>query len=196
MLEALAEWMSYPMYYAYEGAPAPDRAGASHSTIFPYGPFPVGDGSVVILGLQNEREWAAFCDQVLHQPALSGDVRFSGNAERTKNRVALTDIIVAAFRSLDGVTVIARLERAAIANARLNEMADLWNHPQLAERKRWKEVGSPVGQIPALLPPGGFEGFEPRMDPVPSLGEHNMTVLDGLGYSAEEISDFLEKGVV
>ncbi|MFT7596109.1 MAG: itaconate CoA-transferase [Paracoccaceae bacterium] len=196
MLEALAEWMSYPMYYAYKGAPAPDRAGASHATIFPYGPFPVGDGSVVILGLQNEREWAAFCNQVLQHSALLEDARFVGNAERTKHRVALTDIIVAAFKPLDGATVIARLETAGIANARLNEMADLWNHPQLKERDRWKAVGSPAGQIPALLPPGGFEGYEPRMDPVPSLGEHNATVLDGLGYSPQEILRFQEEGIV
>ena len=196
MLEALAEWMSYPMYYAYNGAPPPDRAGASHSTIFPYGPFLVGDGSIVILGLQNEREWAAFCTTVLQQTTVLEDPRFAGNAERTKNRKALTDIIVAAFKPLEGATVIARLESAGIANAQLNEMADLWNHPQLKERDRWTSVGSPAGPLPALLPPGGFEGYKPRMDPVPKLGEHNTDVLQGLGYSHREIKAFQKNGVV
>lgn len=196
MLEALAEWMSYPMYYAYNGAPPPDRAGASHSTIFPYGPFLVGDGSIVILGLQNEREWAAFCTTVLQQTTVLEDPRFAGNAERTKNRKALTDIIVAAFKPLEGAKVIARLESAGIANAQLNEMADLWNHPQLKERDRWTSVGSPAGPLPALLPPGGFEGYTPRMDPVPKLGEHNTDVLQGLGYSPREISAFQKNGVV
>lgn len=196
MLEALAEWMSYPMYFAYNGAPPPDRAGASHSTIFPYGPFLVGDGSIVILGLQNEREWAAFCTTVLQQTTVLEDPRFAGNAERTKNRKALTDIIVAAFKPLEGAKVIARLESAGIANAQLNEMADLWNHPQLKERDRWTSVGSPAGPLPALLPPGGFEGYTPRMDPVPKLGEHNTDVLQGLGYSPREISAFQKNGVV
>jgi itaconate CoA-transferase len=196
MLEALTEWVSYPMYYAYNGAPPPDRAGASHSTIFPYGPFLVGDGSTVILGLQNEREWAAFCSTVLQQPKVLEDRRFAGNAERTKNRRALTDIIIAAFKPLDGATVIARLETAGIANAQLNEMADLWNHPQLKERDRWTSVGSPAGPLPALLPPGGFEGYEPRMDPVPELGEHTADVLEELGYSPQEIEAFQKRGVV
>lgn len=196
MLEALAEWMSYPMYYAYNGAPPPDRAGASHSTIFPYGPFLVGDGSIVILGLQNEREWAAFCTTVLQRTTVLEDPRFAGNAERTKNRKALTDIIVAAFKPLEGAKVIARLESAGIANAQLNEMADLWSHPQLKERDRWTSVGSPAGPLPALLPPGGFEGYTPRMDPVPKLGEHNTDVLQGLGYSPREIKAFQKNGVV
>ncbi|KIN64182.1 L-carnitine dehydratase/bile acid-inducible protein F [Sulfitobacter noctilucicola] len=196
MLEALAEWMSYPMYYAYDDASPPARAGASHSTIFPYGPFPVGDGSVVILGLQNEREWAVFCDDVLGQPALREDARFNSNAGRTQHRVALTDIIVAAFAPLNGEQVIARLQGAGIANARLNEMADLWNHPQLQARGRWASVGSPAGEVPALLPPGGFDGYTPRMDPVPALGEQTTKVLAGLGYTEDEIEAFRKGGVI
>jgi itaconate CoA-transferase len=196
MLEALAEWMSYPMYYAYKGAPPPDRAGASHATIFPYGPFAVGDGSVVILGLQNEREWAAFCKNVLLQPMLLDDTRFSDNAGRTKNRAALTDIIVAAFKPLDGSTLIERLDAAGIANARLNDMADLWQHPQLKARNRWQDVGSAVGRLPALLPPGGFADYSPRMDPIPSLGEHTVSVLKGLGFSPDQIARFQHEGVV
>ncbi|MDF1718651.1 MAG: CaiB/BaiF CoA-transferase family protein [Antarcticimicrobium sp.] len=196
MLEALAEWMGYPMYYAYDGAPPPARAGASHATIFPYGPFPAGDGSVVILGLQNEREWAAFCDAVLHQPALKQDARFDSNARRAANREALTDLITAAFAGLTGDAVIARLDAAGIANARMNDMAGLWDHAQLRARDRWREVGSPAGPIPALLPPGGFDGYAPRMDPVPALGEHTDTVLSGLGFSSTEIDRLHREGAL
>jgi len=196
MLEALAEWMGYPMYYAYDGAPPPARAGASHATIFPYGPFPAGDGSVVILGLQNEREWAAFCDAVLHQPALKQDARFDSNARRAANREALTDLITAAFAGLTGDAVIARLDAAGIANARMNDMAGLWEHAQLRARDRWREVGSPAGPIPALLPPGGFDGYAPRMDPVPALGEHTDTVLSGLGFSSTEIDRLHREGAL
>lgn len=196
MLEALAEWMGYPMYYAYDGAPPPARAGASHATIFPYGPFPAGDGAVVILGLQNEREWGAFCDAVLQQPALKQDARFDSNARRAENREALTGLITAAFADLTGDAVIARLDAAGIANARMNDMAGLWDHAQLRARDRWREVGSPAGPIPALLPPGGFDGYAPRMDPVPALGEHTDTVLAGLGFSSTEIDHLHREGAL
>ncbi|CUH62314.1 Formyl-coenzyme A transferase [Thalassovita gelatinovora] len=196
MLEALAEWMSYPMYYAYDGAPPPARAGASHATIFPYGPFPAGDGTVVILGLQNEREWKTFCEKVLHNPELLYDPRFDSNAGRAENKDALSALIVAAFAGLTGEAVIARLNAAGIANARMNDMAGLWDHPQLQARDRWRDVGSPSGPIPALLPPGGFDGYTPRMDPVPDLGEHNDSVLDGLGFGADEIACMKQGGVL
>ena len=196
MLEALAEWMSYPMYYAYDGAPPPARAGASHATIFPYGPFPAGDGTVVILGLQNEREWGAFCDGVLQQPALKQDARFDSNARRTANREALSALIVTAFADLTGDAVIARLDAAGIANARMNDMAGLWDHAQLKARDRWREVGSPAGPIPALLPPGGFEGYTPRMDPVPALGAQTDTVLADLGFSDAEVARLHREGAL
>jgi len=196
MLEALAEWMSYPMYYAHDGAPPPARAGASHATIFPYGPFPAGDGTIVILGLQNEREWGAFCDGVLQQPALKQDARFDSNARRTANREVLTALIVAAFADLTGDAVIARLDAAGIANARMNDMAGLWDHPQLRARDRWREVGSPAGPIPALLPPGGFDGYTPRMDPVPALGAQTDTVLADLGFSPDEIARLHQEGAL
>ena len=196
MLEALAEWMGYPLYYAYDGAPPPERAGASHATIFPYGPFPAGDGAVVMLGLQNEREWQAFCEQVLRRPELPEDPRFDGNARRAENKAALTELIVSTFAELTGAEVIARLDAAGIANARMNDMAGLWNHPQLKARDRWREVGSPAGPIPALLPPGGLDGCAPRMDPVPALGEHSETVLESLGYSPAEIARMREEGLL
>jgi len=187
MLESLAEWTSYPLYYAYEGAAPPPRTGASHATIYPYGPFPAGDGGTVMLGLQNEREWGAFCDKVLGQPALSADPRFSSNSRRSAERVALRAIIVEAFAPLTAAQVVERLEVAQIANARVNTMAEVWDHPQLKARQRWREVGSPVGPLPALLPPGSWHE-EPRMDPVPALGEHTDAILAELGVDAAGIA--------
>ncbi|MBY6059530.1 CaiB/BaiF CoA transferase family protein [Leisingera daeponensis] len=196
MLEAMAEWMNYPLYYAYQGAPQPVRTGAMHATIFPYGPFKVGDGSRVMMGLQNEREWKVFCEQVLCHPGLVTDNRFDSNAKRTGNRVALTDLIHETFAELTEVEVLARLNAAGIANARMNDMAGLWNHPQLKARGRWSEVDSPVGPLPALLPPGGFEGYTPRMDPVPELGAHTAEILEQLGYSTADIASLRAENVL
>ena len=109
MLESLAEWMGYPLYYAYDGADAPARTGASHATIFPYGPFPAGDGKIVMLGLQNEREWKIFCDKVLLQPNLAADERFSSNAKRSGQRELLTGLIVQAFASMTALQLAERL---------------------------------------------------------------------------------------
>lgn len=187
MLESLVEWMGYPMYYAYDGAPPPPRAGAAHSTIYPYGPFPTGGGGTVMLGLQNEREWEFFCNKVLQQPQLATDARFSANAKRSENRIALRAIIVEVFARLTAAEVIERLEAAPIANAHVNDMAGVWAHPQLQARQRWTQVNSPSGQVPALLPPGHNAAFSPRMDPVPALGEHTNKVLAELGYSVESI---------
>src|SRR5690606_36549703 len=153
--------------YAFEGAEPPPRRGASHATIYPYGPFPVAGGETVLLGLQNEREWKTFCVKVLERPELAEDSRFDSNGARNANRAALDRIITDTFAHLSADEVQRRLEKAQIANAKLNTMHDLWNHEQLRARKRWSEVGSPVGPIPALLPPGMPGPFEPRMDAVP-----------------------------
>lgn len=195
MLDAMTEWMGYPLYYSYEGAEPPARAGASHATIFPYGPFTVGDGRTVILGLQNEREWKAFCDVVLEEPQLTADPQFSSNSLRAKNKVVLTEIITGSFSDLTTENVIARLNRAGIANANMNEMADVWNHVQFNARNRWREVDTPTGRVPALLPPGGI-GNEPRMDAVPALGEHSPALLAEIGYSKEDIAKLLEEKVI
>jgi itaconate CoA-transferase len=187
MLESLAEWTSYPLYYAFEGAPPPPRTGASHATIYPYGPFPAGDGTTVMLGLQNEREWVSFCEKVLQQPDLAVDPRFTANFKRVAERDALRRIIVEAFKPLTGAQVVQRLELAQIANAQVNTMQDVWAHPQLKARGRWTEVGSPQGPLPAMLPPGSWD-VGPRMDPVPALGQHTDAILSELGYGDAEIT--------
>jgi itaconate CoA-transferase len=187
MLESMVEWMSYPLYYAFEGATPPPRAGAAHATIYPYGPFPTGDGKTVMLGLQNEREWQEFCATVLEQPALATDARFNANARRVAARAELHAIIIGVFADLEADQVVARLERAQIANARVNSMRDVWAHPQLQARHRWTEVETPAGKVPALLPPGIPDTFAPRMDAVPAVGEHSARILAELGYSAEQI---------
>ena len=192
MLEALTEWTSFPLYYAFDGAPPPPRTGASHATIHPYGPFPTGaDGGSVLFGLQNEREWASFCQTVLQQPALAQDERFAGNAKRVALREELRAIIVEAFAHLTAPQVVQRLEAAQIANARVNTMQEVWAHPQLQARGRWREVGSPAGALPALLPPGSWQE-EPRMDPVPALGEHTDAILAELGLDAAAIAALRE----
>lgn len=196
MLESLVEWMGYPLYYAYDGATPPPRAGAAHSTIYPYGPFPSGDGGTVMLGLQNEREWQAFCERVLLQPALAGDERFSANSKRSANREALRAIIVETFAALTAEQVIERLEQAQIASAHVNDMAGVWNHPQLKARDRWRQVDSPAGALPALLPPGSNSAFTPRMDGIPGLGEHTESLLAELGYSEAAIAGLKATGAV
>ena len=196
MLESLVEWMGYPLYYAYDGATPPPRAGAAHSTIYPYGPFPAGDGGTVMLGLQNEREWQAFCERVLLQPELAGDERFSANFKRSANREVLRGIIVETFAALSAEQVIERLEQAQIANAHVNDMAGVWAHPQLKARDRWRQVDSPAGSLPALLPPGSNSAFAPRMDPVPALGEHTDALLAELGYGEAQIVGLKVSGAV
>jgi len=188
MLEAMAEWMSYPMYYAFEGASPPPRAGAAHATIYPYGPFPAGDGKVVMLGLQNEREWAIFCDKVLGDASLANDARFSSNARRTAAREELRAIILARFAKLTAEQMIERLDAAQIANARMNDMRDLWHHAQLESRRRWVAVATPAGDIPALRPPGLPDDLDPRMDPIPAVGQHTESILRELGFDASSIA--------
>ena len=188
MLESLAEWMNYPMYYAYDGAPPPPRTAASHASIYPYGPFNAGDGGTVMLGLQNEREWKAFCAGVLQDEALATDARFDSNAKRNEHREALRALIIGVFSTLTTAQVEARLDDAQIANARMNDMAGLWAHPQLKARGRWQDVGSPAGDIPALLPPGRNNAFDYRMDAVPAVGQHTDAILRELGQGEAQIA--------
>ena len=187
MLESMVEWMSYPLYYSIDGQTPPRQAGASHATIFPYGPFVAGDGKTVMLGLQNEREWKNFCETVIERPELLADERFASNSGRAKHREELTRVIVDAFSAWTAAQVIERLEKASIANARMNDMHDVWNHEQLQARQRWTHVQTAAGEIPALYPPGMAAKDEPRMDAVPALGAHTYAILRELGFSAAEV---------
>ncbi len=187
MLESMTEWMGHPLYYAMEGAPPP-RTGAAHATIYPYGPFTTGDGNTVMLGVQNEREWAAFCERVLQQPDLARDERFSSNSRRNAARQELNDIIAESFSTLSSKQALERLDAAQIANSRLNDMREVWQHEQLKARNRWTEIQTSVGPIPALLPPGMPGVCAPRMDSVPALGEHTEAILMELGYDNETIA--------
>ncbi len=196
MLESLVEWMNYPMYYAYDGSPPPPRAGAAHATIYPYGPFPIGDGTTVMLGLQNEREWRLFCDKVLLTPELAKDERFSANFKRVENRQALRALIVESFSTLNFDAVFDRLEHAQIANARVNDMQGVWDHPQLQARDRWREVETSAGSVPSLIPPGSNSAFEPRMDAVPGLGQHTEQVLRELGLDTDRIELMRAAGAI
>ena len=196
LLDTMVEWMSHPFYYAYDGAPPPPRSGAAHATIYPYGPFAAGDGKVVMLGLQNEREWTVFCADVLRMPGLATDPRFSSNSRRVASRNELHALIVDAFSLLTAAEVVSRLDEAGIANARMNDMREVWEHAQLAARKRWTEVGSPGGPIPALYPPALPHDVAPRMDPIPALGEHSDAILRELGYDPPAIARLRSEGAI
>jgi itaconate CoA-transferase len=196
MFEALGEWMGFPAYFTAYGGSAPPRSGAYHATIVPYGPFKAGDGGTVFLSVQNEREFARFCETVLGNAALAKDARFSSSPARQKNREAMHAEIDRVFSQLKTAQVIERLEAADIANARLNDMEEFWRHPQLEARGRWAKVGSPAGEIAALKPPFNLSGFEARMDAVPALGEHSRQILLELGYNAGEVREFAASGLI
>ena len=181
MLEALAEWMGFPLNYAMYGGSAPRRSGARHAAIAPYGPFHCGDGEQVFLGIQNEREWATFCDQVLGNAALSTDARFERNSLRVENGAELTAEIEAAFAGMTAEQAAERLEEVGIANALLRDMAGLAAHPQLEARHRWVDYDSPVGRLRALIPPATLQGSTPVMGPIPTVGEHTDQILAELG---------------
>lgn len=182
MLEAMTEWMGYPLYYTLDDAPAPPRTGAGHATIFPYGPFATADGTV-LFGLQNDREWVSFCTHVLQRPDMAEDQTLHGNAARATARESVTISINAALSLISTAEAIARLEIAGIATAQVRDMAGVWAHPQLAARGRWDKIDTPAGEVPALTPVSG-QSWRPRMDPVPALGQHSAAILQELGFDA------------
>lgn len=188
MLEALGEWMGFPALFTAYGGSAPPRSGPYHSTIVPYGPFTAGDGETVFLSVQNDREFVAFCEKVLNNTLLVRDPRFSSSPARFRNREAFHEEVHKVFRELKSEDIVARLEAADIANARLRDMQQFWRHPQLAARGRWAKVGIPGDEIDMLKPPFNLSGFEPRMDPIPALGEHTQAILAELGFPDTKFS--------
>jgi len=196
LFEALAEWMGFPAYFTMYGGKEPPRTGASHAAIAPYGPFECGDGEVIFLGIQNEREWERFCEVVLEQPALAGDERFASNSERVENRDDLHQEIEAILVELSSEEAIERLDGAKIANARMRTVQDFLDHPQLEARDRWREVGSPVGPLRALLPPATMDGTEPAMAPIPSVGEHTDKILAELGYRDDAVATLRQSAAI
>jgi itaconate CoA-transferase len=184
MLDALGEWMTQPYLYSVYGGEEPRRTGARHASISPYGPYAAADGQV-FLGLQNEREWAVLCRDILGQPELTIDPRFATNSDRVANDAALTAIIEAALQGLTAAEVATRFDAAGIANARLRTPAEFAAHPQLAARNRWRDVGTPGGPVRALLPPVTFSGREAAMGDVPAIGEHTAPILAELGLETD-----------
>jgi itaconate CoA-transferase len=186
--------MGYPLYYALDGAAQPARTGALHAAIYPYGPFQAGDGNTVMIAVQNEREWALFCDKVLGAPQLTHDPRFDSNAARSSNRQQLAPILQERLAQLGAAELIALLDAASIANASVNSVEGLREHPQ--QRARWSEVASPVGPIPALRPPPLSDAYSPSMGGIPALGEHTDAVLAWLGYGEPEVAAMHADGLI
>jgi itaconate CoA-transferase len=196
LFEALAEWMGFPAYYAMYGGKEPPRTGVSHAAIAPYGPFECGDGKVIFLGIQNEREWERFCELVLEQPALAEYERFASNSERVENRDDLHQEIETILQKFSSSEAIERLEEAKIANARMRTVRGLLEHPQLEARDRWREVGSPVGPLRALLPPATIDSIEPLMAPIPSVSEHTEKILAELGYDDDTVATLRQAAAI
>lgn len=196
MFETLCEWMQFPLYYTQLGGLPFPRSGPNHAAIWPYGPFRASDGKMVIIGIQNEREWKEFCQSVLKTPEVGEDPRLNSNSGRVANREVVTSIIEKAFAKIEMKELLELLDEAGIANSQMNDLAAVWNHPQLQSRKRWRTVDSEVGQIPFLLPPGMPGGAEPRIDQIPELGAHNNALLNELGYTRTQIEDLHAGGVL
>jgi crotonobetainyl-CoA:carnitine CoA-transferase CaiB-like acyl-CoA transferase len=196
MFEALGEWMGFPAYFTHYGGSAPPRRGAYHSTIVPYGPFHAGDGASVFLSIQNDREFARFCETVLGKPELADDPRFATGPARYANRDATHAEIERVFSRLTAEQVTQRLDAAGIANARLNSMEEFWSHPQLEARGRWRTVDSPQGPLQALLPPFNLSDFEARMARLPALGEDTRSILSELGFADAEVEDLSANAVI
>ena len=195
MFEATVEWMGFPLYYAYDGAEPPHRAGAAHATIYPYGRFVTRDDTVVMMGIQNEREWRAFCARFLLAPDLADHPAYATNSDRNAHREGLGARIAERFAALSDDEATAMLAAIPVAYARVNSMSDVWEHPQLAARGRWHQIATPVGTVPSLAPPG-LVAAEPRMGAVPALGEHTRAIAAELGLSPGEVDALMADGVL
>ncbi len=196
MFEAMVEWMNHPIMYNHFGGTPMRRSGTDHAIVVPYGRFTAGDGKDVMLGIQNEREWASFCKTVLGQPELATDPRYDNNTKRNAARTEVIALITGIFANMTAEQVVAKLDEAGIANARMNTPDEVWDHPQLKARKRWRDVDTPNGRVAALLPPMTSSEYEARMDKVPAVGEHTDQVLRDIGYNDAQIAALRASGVV
>ena len=196
LFDALAEWMGAPAYYTLYSGHQPERVGVAHATVAPYGPYRTATRDTVVLGIQNEREWPAFCRIVLDDPALADDPRFATNSARVAHRTELDTVITARFATLDTATVRTLLDKATVANASLNPVAGFLDHPVLRERDRWRSVDTPGGPIRALVPPAGLGGTAPVFGPVPAVGEHTGEILRELGHTDDDIAALRTEGVI
>jgi itaconate CoA-transferase len=196
MLEAMAEWMGFPLYYSYDGAEPPARSGSDHASIYPYGLFTTADDKNILIGIQNQREWVRFCSHVIGDSNLAIDERFKTNIERNENRAALKEIIQSKLACIQSADVANLLDSADIAFARANTMGEVWNHPQLEALQRFTMIDTPKGQVKSLLPPGSNSHFDPTLGPVPSLGQHTESILRELGFDDQEIASLIDHRVV
>ncbi|MFO1024522.1 MAG: CaiB/BaiF CoA-transferase family protein [Acetobacteraceae bacterium] len=191
MLDAVAEWTTWTqLRHAFLGSPPP-RAATEHPAIAPYGAHKTKDGQI-ILGLQNEREWAVFAEKVLGDKAYMDDPRFSSQTARRENRAALTALIEEKLSTMTSAEAADFLEAAGIANGRLNQPIDVWNHVQFEARDRWREIKTPHGPVRAMLPPFTFTDQEAVMGDVPAVGQHTDAVLEELGFDRTRIARMRE----
>lgn len=195
LFEALAEWMGFPAHYTAGAGRQPARSGLDHATIAPYGPYPTADG-VVLIAIQNDREWISLCQAILGDAEIAHAARFATNSARVEHRDELNELLGAALGQLDTPAATAILDRAGIANARINQVRDFLDHPVLAARDRWREVAVPGGTMLALKPPTGMSGVEPVMGPVPAVGEHTDAILRELGRGDDAIGALRAGGVI
>ncbi|MGM5068719.1 CaiB/BaiF CoA transferase family protein [Rhodococcus qingshengii] len=195
LFEALGEWMGAPSYYTEYGGTQPQRVGAEHATIAPYGPFPASDG-VVLMSIQNEREWLKLCTEVLGDASIASDARFAKNSARVTHRKECNALISSRTEQMSTKELLAKLDKVGIANGRLGEVADFLAHPSLHGRNRWRSVDTPGGSVRALLPPANLSGVEPRFDPVPGLGAQTDRILSKYAYSPADIERLRNERVI
>jgi crotonobetainyl-CoA:carnitine CoA-transferase CaiB-like acyl-CoA transferase len=196
LFDSLVEWMGFPLYFTRYGGTRPVRAGTSHSAIAPYGTFTCGDGTEIVLAIQNEREWERFCAVALRDPAIAVDPRFDSAPQRFAHREELEDVITQKLSDLTGESCQTLLLEAQVAHARQRDMTEVAQHPQLLARDRWQPVDTPAGSIDMLLPPVTHSDVDYRMDPIPAVGEHTEALLTELGRTPEQIARLRADGQV